>query len=89
MGDFKQDCEPLGKLPAPPASYRQVDQFLKLAYAEVTQADEELSALLDGKDNTLLTAEHLKQGMQHLVKFIEFAKQIEEALSGLGQRKEI
>ena len=85
---FRDNCEPLGSLPAAPAAYTQVDTWLKLAAGEVAPAVEGFSVMLDADDPRRQDRERMSRTVDHLIKFLEYTTNAEDLIDRLQLRKQ-
>lgn len=84
MDAFRQDCQPLGTLPAAPRAYADVDHWLKLAAGEIGPTTDGLATAIN-KDQDA----PLHSSVEHMLKFVDYLHNAENALNGLNDRKEI
>lgn len=84
MQDFEDDCQTLDSLPAAPPAYQEVEHWLKLAAGEVKPATTSFSASLEKKQ-----AGQFRESIQHMLQFVDYIHNAENAMNGMLDRKEI
>lgn len=84
MNSFREDCEKLGSLPDAPASFTELDRYLKLAASEVGPATDSFTSAMKSQQ-----ASDLRGSIRHMMRFVEYTQNAEAILSGMEQRREI
>lgn len=81
---YRAACQPLGNLPAAPPAYSELEHWLKLAAAEVGPMTDDFQTALDQNHMDAYQA-----ALDHLDKFVEYAKNAEDILSALDQQRNL
>lgn len=84
MHSFEDDCQTLGKLPAAPPAYAEVEHWLKLAASEVEPATASFSAALEKEQ-----VGQFQNSIRHMIRFVDYIHNAESAMDSMRSRKEI